>query len=820
MWRHVANELKVSARALLKTPRFLAVTLVTLALGIGANSTIFSVVNSVLLRPLELNDSDRLAMVSSTAPGLGYDQFPLSPDVYFFYRNEASAFEDIAMFQGLQANLTGDGEPERVGAALATASLWSVLRESAVLGRVWTAEDDLPEAGDVVVLSYELWQRRFGGSRDVLGRTVEVNGRVREIIGVMREGLRFPEESQLWIPVNMDPENPQSGNFAWPAVARLADGVTPAQAQAQLEPMIPRILEAQAEAPNYVAFLENGRYGPLVSSLREIVVGNVTTPLWILLGTVGVVLLIACANVANLFLVRAETRQREFAVRSALGASRWDLIRQYLSESAILAATGGGIALFLTWVGIPLLLRAAPPQIPRADEITVDWRVVAFTGAATLLAAVLFTLAPVLRYTGASILGALRQGGRGGTAGKDRHRLRSLLVVGQTGMALILLVGSGLLVRSFWELRNTDPGFVAEDVLTFRLSLPESTYDSPESVLLFHEQLEERLAAIPGVQSVGLSTGVPMAGGVPGTSYKVEDRPTEEGQLPPMLHFLNTGPGYLETMGIPLLAGRTLEAADHRERRRVMVISSVIADQLWPGEDAIGRRLTFAGDTTGNWYEVVGVVGAVRYNGLREDAPPVLYHAMVSPDVDPDGRQWLVRDATWVIRGVNVPELSDDVRQAVWDLDSGLPVAETRTMEEIVSNSMVQLSFTMLTLGIAAFMALILGAVGLYGVLSYVVSQRRKEIGVRMALGAEREQVMWMVVGQGTRLAGGGLVVGLLGAAGLTRLLQTLLYDTPAMDPMTFGGTAVILLFVGAAASYVPARKAAAVDPMEAMRLE
>ncbi len=816
MTNPTGRDLRYAVRSLLKSPRFSTVAAFTLALGIGANTAIFSAVNGVLLEPLEFPESDRLVNVWSHAPGLGYDQFPLSPDVYFFYQSENDVFESMALSTQTAVNLTGDGEPERVPATLASHTFFSTLRVAPLMGRTHTEEEDLPDAGQVVVLSHELWQRRFGGDRDVLGRTLRVNGEVLEVIGVMPEGFDFPNETQLWAPLEMDPDDPPTGTFGWPSFARLKPGVTASQAESRLAPLVQRIMEQNAESGDYYAFLENGQYAPLVHPMKEDVVGDLERPLWILLGTVGFVLLIACANVSNLFLVRAESRQREMAIRSALGASRGALIRQYMAESVVLASLGGILGLALAWVTMPALIRLAPPRLPRLDEIGVDASVLLFTLAVTALSALLFGTAPVLRYTSSRIQDALKHGGRGTTAGKERHRARSALVVVQTGLALVLLVGSGLLVQSFRRIRESDLGFDYANVLTFRISLPSSDYPGAESVARFHQDLLDRLSALPGVQFAGAASSLPLDEGASGTAWDIEDRPTEAGQLPPMLHFLFTAPGYFETMGIRPLRGRTLERADYETNRGNVVISQNIVDRLWPDEDPLGKRLRPAGDSA-NWYTVAGVVQPVLQHGIREDPPPLVYYSLVGLRGD---EGFAARSMTFVVKAENPTSLSGAVRSTVWSLDPNLPVAVVRSMDDIVSASVVELSFTMLTLGIASAMALILGAVGLYGVLSYVVSQRTQEIGVRMALGADRSSVLNMVVRQGTTTAVVGLLFGLVGAAVLTRVLQGLLFGTDPLDPVSFAAMSLVLLAVGILASYLPARRAAAVDPVEAMRLE
>jgi predicted permease len=705
-----------------------------------------------------------------------------------------------------------------VRALSATASLFSTLGVAPLLGRTYTLEEDVPDAPRVAVVSHALWQRRFGGDPAVIGRTVEIEGDAREIVGVMPPGFDYPDDIDVWLPARFDPENPPSGSFSFPAIARLGPGVSVAQATAQLAPLVRRLLESFDDGSQYKAFLENGRYQPLVHSMKEDRVGSMERPLWILLGTVGIVLLIACANVANLVLIRAEGRRRESAVRAALGATRGTLVRQSAMESGLLAVMGGVLGLFAAGIGVPALLRQAPPQLPRLDEVGLDGNVVLFTLGVTALAALLFGVAPMLRQAPGVLLASLKQGGRGGTHGPRRQRARNLLVAGQTAMALVLLVGAGLLVRSFWQARGTDLGFTYDDLLTFRLSLPQAEYPTPTQVSAFHDELLTRIRGLPGVEGVGVTSAMPLAEATPGTAFDVADRPTEPGQLPPMLRFKYVSPGFLETLGVHLLNGRTIQPSDEGDGGGHVVVDRALAARFWPGESPIGKLVRFAGDTT-RWYAVEGVVEKVLDLGIRRDTDPLLYLPVRSPDGD---NGWEVRTATYALRAQNPASLAQAVRSAVWDLDSDIPVADMRTGKELVNTSpaVVQLSFTMFTLGIAALLALVLGAVGLYGVLSYSVAQRTQEIGVRMALGAERSTVMRMVVGDGARITLFGLVVGLVSAAALSRLLQGILYGVQALDPLTFFGTALMLLAVGVVSAWLPARRAAAVDPIESMRAE
>ena len=817
LWR----DLRYSARALARTPRFTIIAAFTLALGIGSTTAIFSAVNGVLLKPLTYPESDRIVGVWHSAPDLGYDQFGISPGIFYVYRSENQVYEEMGLYQGFTATLTGDGDPARIEGTRVNFSLFNVLQVSPLFGRTYTQEEDMPGAPNVIVISYGLWQSRYGGERSVLGHIIQLNGQPYEVIGVMPAGFNFADgqvRSQFWLPVGIDPESANPGSFSFDAIARLKPGATVEAADAQMVVLVERVRERWADAQMFINFLDAGGFRPLVHGLQEEIVGDLQRPLWILLGTVGFVLLIACANVANLFLVRAESRQREMAVRTALGGSRWTVTKLYLSESFILAVLGGAAGIMLAWLGTPTLLGLAPPELPRLNEVTMDGNVLLFALAVTALTAILFGAAPALRYNVRSLLGMLRYAGRGTTSGRKHNRARNLLVVGQTGLALVLLVGSGLLVRSFWEIRHADPGFESEEILIFSLSLTSAEYQDASSIISFNQQLFERLRGLPGVEFAGGISEIPLGDNSRGTAYDIEDFPTGPDELPPMFWFKYATPDYFEAMGISILAGRDFEQTDYEQNLGNIVVSKPLVDHFWPDQNVIGKRIRFAGDTTATaWNQIVGVIEGVRDRGLREDPSETIYFPIVNAREE---NVWVTRNLTYTVRGRNVAGLTSAIRTQVWEMNPNLPIARMETMKEIVSDSVVQLSFTMLALGIAALMALLLGAIGLYGVLSYVVSQRRQEIGVRMALGAPPGTVLKMVVVSGARIAGIGLCVGLLGSIALTRLLQGLLYGTEPLDPLTFGAMSLVLFVVGLLASYLPARRAAAVDPMESLRME
>ncbi len=814
------GEVRVAMRSLARAPGFTVVAVLTLAVGIGANTSIFSVVNGVLIQPLPFDQPDELVNVSHTAPGLGYDQIPLSPDTYLLIREESDVFQDIGLIDMEVVNLTGEGEPQRVEAMIATRELADVFRIPFHLGRGFTAEEDRPEGPQVAILSHDLWRTRFGSDPSIVGRSILVDGAPREVVGVLPETFDLMgADTKIWLPMQMDPANPHIGNFGMQSVARLKPGQTPESAQAVLAPLIDRLMEDMAEAETYVAFIRNGRLGFLVDPLKEQMVGDLERPLWILLGTVGFVLLIACANVANLVMVRAESRQKEIAVRSALGASRGRIFGHFLSESAVLAVVGGVGGVLLAWVGTPALLSLTPSQLPRLGEIGMGLPVLGFTATLVVLATLIFGSAPALKAFSGRFGAALRST-RGSTAGRDRHRVRNVLVAGQTALALVLLVGSGLMLKSFNELHNLDPGFDAEGLLVFEVSLDRESYPSARGAADFQQELLDRLNGLPGVVSASAVDYLPLAGGGSGTSTRAEGREYGPDELPPIIYFKYIAPDYFETMGTQLLAGRGLTRADHEQALPNAVINRGAADLLWPGEDPMGRR--FGGneaDSTRTLFTVVGVVEQVADESLMAEEPrPLVYYPMVTPFGD---EGFAPRSMAFALRTQGPPlALAGPARAEVWGMDSDLPVQDMREMSVVVGESMARMSFTMIALAVAAVVALLLGGVGLYGVLSYVVNQRTREMGVRIALGADAGQVRWMVVRQGMAVAGVGLAVGVAASLYLTRVLESLLYGTAPNDPGTFAITSGVLLAVALLASYLPARRASRIDPMESLRAE
>ena len=805
----------VTLRSLLKQPRFTLVAALTLALGVGAVTAIFSVVNGVLLKPLPYPGGDRLVNVWSHAPKLGYDQFPLSPDLFFTYERDNQVFDRMTLFQKRRSNLTDQGSPEVVDSIATTHTYFDTLGVRIDPGRGYTAKEDSPEGPRVVVISHRAWRDRFSSASNIVGRVVRLDGNPTEIIGVAPASIDVSESPDFYLPSRLNRANPVAGNFGWNSMARLKPGVRPEDAATHLVPIVKKLLQS-INSQTYRAFLTDGEYAPRVNLVQEDLVGDLKRPLWILLGTVGMLLLIACANVANLFLVRAEGRQRELAVRVALGANRLRLVGQLMAEALVLAGLGCALGLGAAAAGLPALLRLAPPSIPRLDQVSLDWTVVAFAVGAALLSAALFGLLPALRYTRTQAIASVRHSGRGGTEEPARRRARNALVIVQTAMALVLLVASGLLIRSFSRLLATDLGFSARDVMTFRIALPRTDYKDDAAIATFVNRLVRTLDDQPGIDAAGAVSQLPVANGAPGTAHEVGGHPIPPGQLPPMVHYKIVGPGYFDTMGIRMRAGRDFNSGDFGPTARTAIVNQAFVDQYWKGQDPVGQRLRVApGDNQPPWFTVVGVVANERQDGLRRPVRPLAYYTPTDSTASGTPNVY-----DYVVRGPGAASRADALREAVWSIDRGLPVANIRPMQQIVDRSIAEFTFTMLTLCIAAAMALLLGAIGLYGVLSYAVSLRTREIGVRLALGAPTSVVIRSVVANGAMIALIGLVIGVAGAIALTRYLGDLLYDIPPLDPSTFVVMSVVLILVSLAASYLPARRAAAVSPLEAMKTE
>jgi len=821
----LAQHLRYTVRKLLRAPLFSAVAVLTLAVGIGSNAAIFSVVQGVLLRPLPFEEPDRLVGIWHTAPGLGFDEVNQSPALHFTYADESRTFESVGMWDNGQASVTGLAEPEQVDVMSVTWQTLPMLGVQPKLGRTFTEDDDAPGTPETVVLGDGYWRRRFGADPSVIGRTLTVNGRAREIVGVLPESFHFLAfEPDLYLPFRFDRAELFVGNFSYQAIGRLKPGATIASADADIERMVPMAVERYPGGITQ-SMLDQAHFAAAVRPLKQDVVGDVGNVLWVLLGTVAIVLLIACANVANLFIVRAEGRQREMAVRTAMGAGRGQVTAQLLTESVVLGVVGGGVGLGLAWSGLKLLVALGPESLPRLDEIGIDFSVLGFTLAVSILAGVLFGLFPALRYGSPKLVAALKEGGRGGSAGKERHLARNGLVIAQMALALVLLAGSGLMVRSFQALRSVDPGFTDPDeVVTFRVTIPNAEVEDPVVVAQTHQEILRRVQAIPGVASAALSSSVTMDGWDSNDPLESEDHPAEPGQLPPIRRYKWIGPGYFATMENRMVAGRDLTWQEVNDRAKVVVLSESLARAEFDDPmAAVGKRVRQAGiGDEQAWYEVVGVAADARDDGMGRDPVPIVYWPQMVDGFWGEAGTTTQRSMAFAVRaaGGNPQALLPAIRQAVWGVNPNLPLARVRTLSELVAGSTAQTSFTLIMLAIAAGVALFLGAVGIYGVISYVVAQRTREIGVRMAMGAERGMVTRMVLRQAGGLALVGVGVGLVAALGLTRLMTALLYGVSPVDPLTFGGVALLLALIALLASWVPAHRAASVNPTEALRAE
>ncbi len=815
------RDIRYVFRKLGRAPLFTFVSILTLALGIGANTAIFSVVNGVLIKPLPFKDPDSLVGVWHTAPGLGFPDVNQSPATYFTYREEGRVFEDMGLWRNEQATVTELQEPERVEILAMTDGVLPLLGVQLALGRSFTREEDSPSGPETVILGNGYWRQRFGGDPQVLGKSIKVNGVSRQVIGVLPAGFQLLRYSpDLVLPLRFDRSKVVTGNFSYIGVARLKPGVTLQEANADVARLIPVTVE-RFPGGLTLGMIKEAQFGPNLRSLKKDAVGDVGGVLWILLGTVGIVLLIACANVANLFLVRADGRYLELAIRSALGADRWRVARELLTESVILGVLGGVGGLLLAKGGISLLLAIKPDGLPRLEEISIDSTVLLFTLGVSLLAGLLFGLIPVWKYVREDVLSALRDGTRGGSAGRSRQRARSALAVSQITLALVLLVGSGLMIRSFQELGKVDPGFSKpEEVMTLRISVPQAEVADEEQAVRQHEQILAKIQQIPGVASAGISSSLTMDGNDSNDAVYAEDFPVPKDQLPPIRRFKWIAPGYFETMMNPLLAGRSITWDDVLNHRPVVVITENLAREYWKApQAALGKRIRE--NPEGAWREIVGVVGDVRDDGLVKPATPVVYWPMLIADFW-DSKLFSQRTMSYAIRSGRrgTTGFLDEVRNAVWSVNPNLPLANVRGLEELLVDSKARTSFTLVMLGIAASVALLLGVVGIYGVISYGVTQRTREIGIRMALGADLGAVRRLVLRQGVLLTTLGVGLGLTCAFFLTRLMSSLLFGVNPTDPVTYAAVALLLASIALLACYLPARRASRVSPTEALRWE
>ena len=787
------QDLRYAVRTLRRSPGFTLVVLLTLALGAGANTAIFSVVNGVLLRPLPFRDSDRLMILDEKwLPR--FPHFEATPADFLSWREQSRAFDRIAAFEDVAFNLTGDDRPERISGARVSANLPSLLGVEPILGRSFAPGEDTEGNDRVALLGYSLWRRRFAADPLVIGRAITLNSITFTIIGVMPQSFRFPQEAEIWKPMGLTRDEFNGGHFLW-AIGRLKPGVTRDQAQTEMDVIMPRLQQPQVWSVN-------------VFPLLDYYVGEVRTALLVLLGAASFVLLIACANVANLLLARGSVRQKEISLRASLGAGRGRIIQQLLTESMLLSAAGGMIGLLLAYGSIGAFKKFSPASIPRLNQVTMDYPVLLFTLALSALTGVLFGLAPALRLSRGDLQGSLQPGGRIAGSG-IRTRVRSALVVSEVALALALLAGAGLLLKSFGRLLQVRPGFNPENVLVTTINLPPAKYREAYRQKQFVDQLLERLGSLPDVRQAAVSAGLPFAT-VSDAGVRIDGRPIGTPESGAPANYYRVTPLYLKVMGIPLIRGRFFTERDIATAQPVVIINDTMAKRFFPNEDPIGKRLDISGPTY--LREIVGVVGDVKQVGLKASIPPQVYEPFF---------QKPATSFNVLIRTMGEPmRMAEGVRRQVLAIDEDQPISNVRTMGGIVARSVTQDRFSLFLLGLFAFLALMLAAVGIYGVIAHSVTQRTHEIGIRIALGAHRTGILKLILGQSLRVVLAGVGIGLATSVLLTRLMESLLYEVNAIDPAIFIAVSAVIAGVALTAAFVPARRASRVDPMVALRYE
>jgi putative ABC transport system permease protein len=800
------QDLRYSFRMLAKKPAFTAIVVFVMALGIGATTAIFSVVNAIVLRPLPYQNPDRLVMVWMDNRKLGIDQDWHSYPNYLDYRDHNQTFETIAAFNNRSFNLTGIGEPERVLAVWSTANLFPLLGVAPAHGRTFNEEEETPGKDRVAVISDGLWKRRFGGDPGILNQPIQLNEQSVQVIGIMPPGFHFPQkDTEMWVPIALNERQRAARNsISYKAIGQLKPGVTLAQARADMSAIAASLVER---------FPDQAGYGANLVALHEQVVGNVRVALWVMLAAVGFVLLIACANVANLLLAQAAVREREIAIRTALGASRWRIVFQLLTESSVLALVSGGLGLLVAWWGLKALISLSPADIPRLDQVHISTGVLGFTLGVSVLTGLIFGLVPALQASKLDLAESLKEGGRGSTTGMHGSRVRNLLVIAEVALSIVLLIGAGLMIKSFINLQHFNLGFNPERLLTLQVSLAGSKYRDGNQAANFYKQVLERVANTPGVESVGAISTIFLSKTPNSTNFTIENRPpvpdAENIEVPLDAVSLN----YFRTMGIPLLAGRDFDERDVDGTLPVGIINDTFARRFFPNEDPVGKRYVYGRPAPDNpWITIVGIVGDMRRTGFDSEVRPETFL--------PHG-QFRARSMTMVVRASGNPtNLAGTIRNQIWEVDKDQPISQIRTMQETLGEMMAQRRFNMLLIGIFAAVALILASVGIYGVISYAVTQRAHELGVRMALGAQPRDVLKLILGQGMLLALIGVVIGIVASLALTRFMATLLYGVSATDPLIFALIGATLSGTALVACFVPALRATKTDPMIALRQE
>jgi predicted permease len=812
------QDFRYGLRLLRRSPGFATLAILTIALGIGANSAIFSVINGVVRKPLAYPKSDELMFITSQFRNQKFDRFWVSPPEYLEFKERTKAFASVGAYTTGAMNVSDGQQPERVNAVFMTASMFKVLGVAPIRGQAFTEAQDLPNTDPVVLMSYELWQRSFGGDPAVVGKRIDIQGRPRTVLGIMPQGFDLHDaRAQLWAPLGLDPANRQNrGSHFLYLVGRTAPGVTPPQAKAELETMLRTWgqIAANTHVPNDSTHRMN------MVALRDDVIGNVRKALWVLQGSVLLVLLIACANVANLLLARAETRHKEFAVRTALGAGRGRILRQFMAEGVVLSVLGGVLGLALAYWGLQALLVANPESIPRSAEIGLDPAVLAFTFVIAVLTGLVFGMAPLLHVSDHAVTQAIKEGGVRSTTNAGRNRIRRGLVVAEMALAVMLVIGAGLLIRSFANLTSVDPGFNPEQRATFGLVLPQASYPDSQRRVTFHRDLRRKLEQIPGVQMAGAMQGLPPFRQLNANDTDFEGytfTPGSDAPIENVDYYQYVTLGYFESMGIGLKDGRTFNDADAVTGASV-IVNEALVKRFFPNQNPLGQRLNpyLTRDTT--WFTIVGVVKDVKQGGLENPVGTELYFFY---DQLPRIAGFAPGQMNYVIRSPQSLEaLTPSIRRAVREMDPALPIVQMRTMEDVIGASVTRQRFLSLLLGIFAVVALMLAAIGTYGILSYMVTERQREIGIRMALGAGSGQVVGLIMRQGMTLALLGIVLGVTGALWLSRVTSTLLYGVKPSDPSTYLVVAGIIATVATIACLVPTRRATRVDPLEAIRAD
>jgi predicted permease len=821
-----SDQFQQVVRRLGRAPLFTAITLFTLAIAIGANTVVFSVVNGILLKPLPFPHPEELIGVWHTAPGINIKELNISPSIYFIDREQSTTLQDIGAYTGDSMNVTGAGQPEHVDGLDVTDGALPLLGVKPVLGRLFTRRDDTAGAPDTVILSYAYWQRKFGGSASAIGRTLTIDGKPHEVIGVLPRGFQFLDRNNdsLIVPMQWDRSKTKLGNFSYRAIARLKPGVTMQQASTDMARLLPISIRSFPAPDGFSpALFEKAHFQPSLRPLKQDVVGDVGNVLWVLMGSIALVLLVACANVANLLLVRVEGRRQELAIRSALGAGWKRITSDLLMESAILGALGALIGLGLAYGALRVLVAIAPTGLPRIHEIGINLPVLLFTLALALLTSVLIGLIPVFKYAGENSASGLREGGRALSQSRERHRARKTLVVVQVALALVLLICSGLMTRTFRAMMQVSPGFTSADTLqTFRFYIPETQIPDAQRDRIIHmdQEIQDKIAAIPGVSSVSFATAVPMDGNSNNDVLFAQDHVYGEGELPPIRRFKSVAPGSFATLGTPLIAGRDLTWADTYQKLPVAIISENFAKEYWQSaQNALGKRIRVA--STDDWREIVGVVGDVHDDGVSQPALTTVYWPMMLDRFEGQ-KETVRRGVAFLIRTPRAGSqvFISEVQRAVWSVNPDVPLANVSTLGELYTKSMARTSFTLVMLCVAGAMALLLGIVGIYGVISYSVSQRTREIGIRMALGAQRPTLTAMFVRQGLQLTAIGVACGLVVAFISMRLMSSILFNVSPVDPITYIVITIGVVATAYLACYLPSRRAATVDPVHALRAE